>query len=295
MLEAESFHSTIQSETQIASRPSRRLLRQWRLVIIGGSILLVILLVSLLAPVISPYDKFHADLGARLKLPGSPGHLLGTDRQGKDILSQLILGAPLSLFIAIVPVSVAGAIGVVLGAVAGYIRHPIEDIILRSMDVLFGLPPIMLAIAIAATLGPSLLNMVIAMTVILIPPMTRVVYQEVVSTRNALFISAARSLGYRDGRIIFHHILPNVVAPVIAYATGLSGLMIVFGAGLSFLGLGVQPPEPDWGRMMNEGQGVLPVAPHVSTLPGLAIFIVAIAFNLLGEGLRDVLDPHRQP
>jgi peptide/nickel transport system permease protein len=162
---------------------------------------------------------------------------------------------------------------------------------MRSIDVVFGLPPILLAIAVAATLSPGLINLVISLTIVLIPPMTRVTYQVITTLRVQSFIEAARASGASTRQIIFHHLLPNSLAPVLAYGASLAGSMVVFGAGISFIGLGIQPPQADWGRMINDGREVLDLHPHVSTLPGLAIFILAAGFNFLADGLRDLLDP----
>jgi peptide/nickel transport system permease protein len=166
-----------------------------------------------------------------------------------------------------------------------------DTLIMRGMDIVFGLPPILLAIAVAATLGPGLTNLVLSLTIVLVPPMTRVTYQVVVSVKEQPFVEAARAAGASTRQIIFHQILPNSLAPTIAYAASLAGAMVVFGAGISFIGLGIQPPEADWGRMINDGREVLDLQPHVSTLPGLAIFVLAAGFNFLGDGLRDLLDP----
>jgi len=186
-------------------------------------------------------------------------------------------GARSSLAIAVLPLAIAGTLGLLLGSIAGYVGKLWETIIMRSMDIVFGLPPILLAIAVAATMGPGLFNLVISLSIVLIPPMTRVTYQVV----NTL----------KEPRIIIDQIIPNSLAPVIAYGASLAGSMVVFGAGISFIGLGIQPPQADWGRMINDGREVLDLHPHVSTLPGLAIFILAAGFNFLGDGLRDLLDP----
>jgi ABC-type dipeptide/oligopeptide/nickel transport system permease subunit len=227
----------------------------------------------------------------RLKGIGAPGHLLGADQQGRDVLSRLMWGARSSFAIAVLPLTISGVLGLVLGSLAGYLGRLPETLIMRSMDVVFGLPPILLAIAIAATLGPGLVNLVISLTIVLIPPMTRVTQQVVTMLKEQAFVEAARVSGATSTRIIFDQILPNSLAPVLAYATSLAGAIVVFGAGVSFIGLGIQPPEADWGRMINDRREVLDLHPHVSTLPGLAIFALAAGFNLLGDGLRDLLDP----
>jgi len=286
--------STSPGSTQGESNdPWRRLrvLKNHKSIVAGAIIVSLVVLAALLAPVLSPYDPIEGHPIDRLKGIGTPGYLLGADQQGRDMLSRLMWGARSSLAIAVVPLAVAGLIGLVLGSVAGYSGRIVETLIMRGMDIVFGLPPILLAIAVAATLGPGLVNLMISLTIVLIPPMTRVTYQVVVILKEQTFIEAARASGASSFKIIFNQILPNSVAPVIAYATSLAGAILVFGAGISFIGLGIQPPEADWGRMINDGRSMLDLKPHVSTLPGLAIFVLAAGFNFLGDGLRDLLDP----
>ena len=268
-----------------------RLVNAHRSILAGAAIVGLVGLVALFAPVLSPDSPVHVHPLDRLQGIGTPGHLLGADQQGRDVMTRLMWGARSSLAIAVIPLGIAGMIGLVLGAVAGYLGGVPETLIMRSMDVVFGLPPLLLAIAIAATLGPGLVDLLISLTIVLIPPMTRVTYQVVVTLKNLPYVEAARMAGAGPFRIIFDQIVPNSLAPVIAYAASLAGAIVVFGAGISFIGLGIQPPEADWGRMINDGREVLNLHPHVSTLPGLAIFILAAGFNLLGDGLRDLLDP----
>jgi peptide/nickel transport system permease protein len=267
------------------------LLKSHRATLAGALIVGLIAFVALFAPLLSPDSPTHVHPLDRLKGIGAPGHLLGADQQGRDVLTRLMWGARSSLMIAVVPLGIAGAIGLGLGAVAGYLGRVAETLIMRSMDVVFGLPPLLLAIAIAATLGPGLIDLLISLTIVLIPPMTRVTYQVVTTLKQLPYVEAARVAGAGPWRIIFDQLLPNSLAPVIAYATSLAGAIVVFGAGISFIGLGIQPPQADWGRMINDGREVLNLHPHVSTLPGLAIFVLAAGFNLLGDGLRDLLDP----
>lgn len=268
-----------------------RALKNHKSIVAGAVIISVVVLAALLAPVLSPYDPTEVHPLDRLKGIGTPGYLLGADQQGRDMLSRLMWGARSSLAIAVVPLAVSGIIGLILGSVAGYMGRIPETLIMRGMDVVFGLPPILLAIAVAATLGPGLGNLILSLTIVLIPPMTRVTYQVVVILKQQAFVEAARAAGASTPRIILDQILPNSIAPVIAYAASLAGAIVVFGAGISFIGLGIQPPEADWGRMINDGREVLDLKPHLSTLPGLAIFVLAAGFNFLGDGLRDLLDP----
>jgi peptide/nickel transport system permease protein len=252
---------------------------------------LVVVVAALFAPLLSPYPPNQPHIMARLAPPGSEGFLLGTDGQGRDMLSRLIFGTRTSLALGLVPVSTGALIGLILGCIAAYLGRLVDVVVMRGLDVFFGLPPVLLAILVAACLGPGLLNMLIAITVVIIPPMSRVAYQNVLAVKEQPFIEAARASGAGNGRILLRHVVPSTLPPMIAYGTSLSGLMIVFGAGLSFVGLGIQPPTSDWGRMINDGRIVLPTAPHVATLPGIAIFALASAFNILGDALRDILDP----
>jgi ABC-type dipeptide/oligopeptide/nickel transport system permease subunit len=284
---------SVGNPSMLLRMPSRRLqlLRNRKAVVAGALIVGLVVFVAAFAPLLSPYSPTQVHPLDRLKDIGSPHHLLGADQQGRDVLSRLMWGARSSLVIAVFPLTIAGILGLLLGSVAGYVGRTTEALIMRGMDIVFGLPPILLAIAVAATLGPGLVNLVISLTIVLIPPMTRVTYQVVTLLKEQLFVEAARLAGASTFQIIFDQILPNSLAPVVAYGASLAGAIVVFGAGISFIGLGIQPPEADWGRMINDGREVLDLHPHVSTLPGLAIFLLASGFNLLGDGLRDLLDP----
>jgi ABC-type dipeptide/oligopeptide/nickel transport system permease subunit len=268
-----------------------RFSRNNKSIVAGAVIVAFIALVAIFAPVFSPYSPIKGAPLDRLQDIGSVGHILGADQQGRDMLSRLMWGSRSSLAIAVVPLTIAGIIGLVLGAIAGYVGKLAETLVMRSMDVVFGLPPILLAIAIAATLGPGLVNLIISLTIVLVPPMTRVTFQVVTTLKEQPYVEAAKVAGASSRQIIIDQILPNSLAPVLAYATSLAGAMVVFGAGISFIGLGIQPPQADWGRMINDGREVLDLHPHVSTLPGLAIFLLAAGFNFLGDGMRDLLDP----
>jgi peptide/nickel transport system permease protein len=268
-----------------------RFSRNNKSIVAGAVIVAFIAFIAIFAPVLSPYSPTKGAPLERLQGIGSPGHILGADQQGRDVLSRLMWGSRSSLAIAVVPLTIAGIIGLVLGAIAGSVGKLAETLIMRSMDVVFGLPPILLAIAIAATLGPGLVNLIISLTIVLLPPMTRVTFQVVTTLKEQPYVEAAKVAGASARQIIIDQILPNSLAPVLAYATSLAGAMVVFGAGISFIGLGIQPPQADWGRMINDGREVLDLHPHVSTLPGLAIFLLAAGFNFLGDGMRDVLDP----
>ena len=283
--------------TRQARRRGGGLVRAWRnavrhqSIVIGLATVLFVIFIAIFAPELAPYSPIKGQPLDRLKDIGAAGHILGADQQGRDVLSRLMYGARSSLVIAVVPLTIAGCIGLMLGSFAAYNGRFADTVVMRSMDVLFGLPPILLAIALAATLEPGIINLVISMTIVLLPPMTRVTHQVVAQLKQSAFVEAAQAAGASSRQIVFGQILPNAFAPVLAYGTSLAGAMVVFGAGISFIGLGIQPPEADWGRMINDGREVLDLHPHVSTLPGLAIFVLAAGFNFIGDGLRDLLDP----
>jgi peptide/nickel transport system permease protein len=257
----------------------------------GGAIILLFATVAVFAPVLSPDNPTVGNFSQILKPPLSSGHLLGTDTLGRDVLSRLLWGARPSLVMIVVPIGISVLVGLVLGAFAAVSGWVGRTLVNRGLDVLLGLPPVLLAILVAASIGSGLRNLVIAITVVLVAPMTRVAYQAANVVKSQPYIEAAQAAGARRHQLILGQYIPNMLPPVIAYAASLASLMVVLGAGLSFLGLGIQPPEADWGQMINEGQLVLPTSPWVATIPGLAIFVLAIGCNLLGDSLRDLLDP----
>lgn len=245
---------------------------------------------ALLAPVVSPYPPNDMDMKARLQGP-SGEHLMGTDSYGRDILSRIIYGSRISLFVGFVAVGIGAIFGGVLGAVGGYYGGTTDDAIMRCMDVLLAVPAMILAIAIVGALGTNLLNLMIAVGVSQVPRYARIVRASTLSTRGQEFVEAARAIGASDLRIILENILPNCMAPVIVQSTLGVASAILTAAALSFLGLGVQPPTPEWGSMLSAGRQFLRQAPHITLFPGLAIATVVLALNILGDGLRDSLDP----
>jgi peptide/nickel transport system permease protein len=251
------------------------------------------LLVSLFAPWIAPCDPNAAtDPSLRLAPPGTPGHWLGLDGQGRDLLSRLVWGGRESLLSTIAPVFVAVLLSLALGLYAGYTRGRWSALVMRVVDILFAFPMVLLAIGLATALGPGFKTVALTIVFSATPYLTRVVYAGVRAERDKEYVEAARALGARTPTVLFAEILPNVATAAVVYGTTLVGSMIVFLSGLSFLGLGTQPPTADWGRMVSEGAQVLVLdAAHVATVPALAIVSVALAFNWLGNGLRDVLDP----
>lgn len=268
-----------------------RSLKRDKFALLGGAVVLLTFFMAVAAPVISPHDPLAQNSQIRLSPIGADSHLLGTDGNGRDILSRLIYGSRTALMVAIVPVLVASLTGLIIGLSAGYFGGWIDSILMRFADILFAFPAILLAIAIVAALGPALLNAMMALAIVFIPAFARLVRASVLTLRNRDYVVAARASGATPRRIIGRHVLINVVPTIIVFATLQTGQMIIFGSALSFLGLGVQPPTADWGSMANDGRNSMLIAPWVTTIPGIAIFLVAVGFNLLGDGLRDALDP----
>ena len=266
-----------------------------RLALAGIVVIVVVAAASAAAPLISPYDPAVADAEAgRLAPIGTPGHFLGTDGGGRDILSRLIWGGRVSISIAVLPVLVSAIGGLVLGLAAGMSGKRVSGVIMRTMDVLFAFPAVLLALAVATVLGPGMMNVMMAIGIVSIPYMARVVYVETLSVRASDYVEAARVCGTPMLRLLAREIVPNVIPSLIVYATIGIGGTIVLAAGLSFLGVGVQPPTPDWGIMTADGRIVLRNLPHVATIPGVVVLIVALAFNVAGDGIRDAMDPRRR-
>ena len=261
-----------------------------RLGLIGGGILCMLLLMALLAPVLAPYDPLAQDLYQRLQ-PPSADHWFGTDDFGRDILSRIVYGSRISLRIGLIAISLALTGGTLFGLVAGYRGGMVDMLIMRSMDLMLAFPSILLAIAIVAVIGPGIENAILAVSIVLVPQFARLVRSSVLTVREATYVEAARALGATESRLLFYSILPNCTAPLIVQTTLGMGTAILDAAGLSFLGLGAQPPVPEWGAMLSGGRELLLRAPWVMTFPGLAIFAVVLGLNLFGDGLRDALDP----
>ena len=265
-------------------------LRRNRLAIFGLFIMLLLLLTALFAPLLAPYHYATQSLADAFD-PPSRQHLLGTDEFGRDILSRIIYGAQVSLQVGVFAVSLAMVSGGVLGAIAGYYGGRLDGVIMRFMDVLLSIPQILLAITIAAALGPGLLNLTIAVGVAALPTFARIVRGAVLSIVGEEYIEAARCMGASDAWIIAKHILPNCSAPIIVQGTLRVAQAILAAAALSFLGLGIQPPFPEWGGMLAGARGYLRDYAYMAIFPGLAIMITIMALNFLGDGLRDAMDP----
>lgn len=256
----------------------------------GLIIIIMLIIVAAIAPVLAPYDPFETNILFRYKAPSSE-HLLGTDGMGRDILSRIIYGSRISLQVGLISVALALILGVSFGLIAGYYGGKLDMLIMRFMDIMLAFPSILLAIAIVAILGPQLKNAMLAIGIINVPRFARIVRSSVLSIKESEYISAARALGAGDLRIIFKHLLPNAMAPLIVQTTLSIATAILEAAALSFLGLGAQPPSPEWGAMLSDARSSLQKAPWVATFPGLAIVFGVLGFNLLGDGLRDALDP----
>jgi peptide/nickel transport system permease protein len=253
-------------------------------------LLALIVVMALAAPLIAPYDPTAASVFARLKSPGYPGHWLGTDEVGRDLWSRILYGGRLSLLCGVAPVAFALAIGGSLGLVAGYRGGIVNSLVMRGMDVLYAFPSILLAIAICGMLGSGLGNTILALTITFIPPIVRITETVTAQVRSFEFVEAARASGARPLSIIHFHILNNVLGPILVYATSLISISIILAAGLSFLGLGVTPPDAEWGLMLNNLRQAIWVNPLVAALPGVMIFITSMSFNLLSDGLRSAMD-----
>jgi peptide/nickel transport system permease protein len=263
-------------------------------VVIPGAFLAIVILAAIFAPLVAPYGPTTGSISQRLMAVGSSGHLLGTDGQGRDILSRLIWGARPTLLEGIVPVVVAGVIGTVLGMVASLSGRKIHTLIMRTLDVLYSFPAVLLAIALAAALGAGVVNAIVALTIVLVAPIARVAETEVARMRSADFMEAARASGASWPRIARRQVLPIIAPVLLVYCTALVGLAIVFAGGLSFLGLGIAPPHPEWGSMLNDLDQDLYNQPVLALIPAAAIFLTSVAFNVLGDGLRDLLDIHSE-
>lgn len=279
-----------QMETVSPWRDAWRRLRKNRFAMAGMIIILFFLILALIAPLLTSYSYYEQNLANRL-LPPSGEHWMGTDDLGRDILTRIAYGARVSLQVGFFAVIGALVFGTFLGIIAGYFGRWVDMIISRIFDILLAFPSILLAIAIVAILGASLQNALIAIAIINIPIFGRIVRSRVISLRAEEYIMAAKAQGMKNGRIIFHHILPNSITPIIVQATLGFGTAILEAAALGFLGLGAQPPTPEWGQMLASSREFIQLAPWTLIMPGVSIMLVVLGFNLVGDGLRDVLDP----
>jgi peptide/nickel transport system permease protein len=283
------------ADAAVGERPWRLALRrlaQRRAALIGLAVVLFFIAIAVAAPLLAPYDPLATDWRA-VRKPPSALHFFGTDELGRDVLARLIWGARASLMAGLVSVSIAVVVAVPLGLVSGYLGGAVDGLMMRIVDAMLAIPFLILAIALAAFLGPNLTNAMIAIGVAQTPIFIRLTRGQVLVVRHENYIEAARAIGNPGRRIILRHILPNVLAPILVQATLAIAAAIIAEATLSFLGLGQQPPAPSWGSMLNTATRFLAQAPWMAIWPGLAIFTLVLSFNLLGDGLRDALDPRR--
>ncbi|MBG9445313.1 hypothetical protein ABE66_11750 [Cytobacillus firmus] len=263
---------------------------QSKSVLIGGAFVLVVVICAIFAPVISTHDPYEMNMSERLLTPMEDGHILGTDQYGRDLFSRIIYGARVSLEVGLVSVVLAMVIGVTLGLVSGYYGGWVDTLIMRVVDIFLSFPVLLLAIALVAALGPGIENVILALGFVYWTNYARIVRANVLAIKEEEYIQAAKTIGSNDFRIIFLNVLPNCLAPIVVVATLGLGTAIVSEATLSFLGLGIQPPESSWGWTLAFGMKFIREAPHLSVYPGLAIMFTVLGFNLLGDGIRDLTD-----
>lgn len=293
-------HEGLSSSLPEQAPPATRVRGYWRSVgfrlrhdpatLAFAAVVLLIVLAGLLAPALAPFDPYKESIIGRLKPFGWRGHLLGTDELGRDMLSRLLYGGRVSLVMGVVPVLIASLIGGLLGVVAGFLGGRTNTGIMRTMDVFYAFPSVLLAVAIAGAMGGGMANGMLALSLVFIPPMCRVAETATAQVRALDFIEAARASGAGTVTIIRYHVLGNVLGPVFIYASSLVSVSILLASGLSFLGLGVRPPIPDWGLMLSTLRQSIYVVPYVCALPGMAIFVTSICFNLVSDGLRAAMD-----
>lgn len=261
-----------------------------KMALIGAAIVFLFILIAILAPYIAPYDFKEQNMNNRLQSPNGE-HWFGTDEFGRDIFSRVIYGARISLWVGFISVLGSMLVGSLLGIIAGYFGKWVDTIISRVFDVMLAFPSILLAIAIVAVLGPSLQNALIAIAIINIPNFGRLIRSRVLSVKEEEYIVAAKAIGMSETRILFHHVLPNSMSPIIVQSSLAIGTAIIEAAALGFLGLGAEAPNPEWGKMLSDGKALLIQAPWTMIFPGLTIMLTVLGFNLMGDGLRDALDP----
>ena len=269
-----------------------RRLRRDRMAMLGLAILCVMIILALAADLIADYDTavIGMNMRERLQTP-SARHWFGTDGYGRDVFARIIHGSRLSLSLSIFAMAAAVAIGSLIGSVAGYYGGRVDNLLMRLMDILLAIPPMLMSISIVAALGHSMVNLMIALSLAYIPVFARVIRSSILSVKGQEFIEAAKACGTSDARIIWRHIIPNAIGPIIVQATLAMGSTILIISSLSFMGMGIQPPQPEWGTMLYEGRDLIRTSPYLVIIPGIAIALAVLSLNLLGDGLRDALDP----
>ena len=267
-------------------------LRRDRMAMLGLAILLVMILLAVMADFIADYDTavIGMNMRERLQTP-SAAHWFGTDGYGRDVFARIVHGSRLSLSLSIFAMAAAVAIGSIIGAVSGYYGGRVDNVLMRAMDILLAIPPMLMSISIVAALGHSMVNLMIALSLAYIPVFARVIRSSILSVKGQEFIEAAKACGTSDARIIARHIIPNAIGPIIVQATLAMGSTILIISSLSFMGMGIQPPQPEWGTMLYEGRDLIRTSPYLVIFPGIAIALAVLSLNLLGDGLRDALDP----
>lgn len=267
-------------------------LRRNRLAMLGLALMSAILLLAVFADVIADYDTkvVGMNMAERLQTP-SAKHWFGTDGYGRDVFARIIHGSRLSLSLSIISMMIAVAIGSMIGAISGYFGGRVDDVLMRLMDMLLAIPPMLMSISIVAALGRSMSNLMLALALAYMPVFARVIRSSILSVKDQEFVEAARACGTSDARIILRHIIPNAVGPIIVQATLAMGSSILTISSLSFMGMGIQPPQPEWGTMLYEGRDLIRTSPYLVIFPGAAIAVSVLSLNLLGDGLRDALDP----
>ncbi len=286
--------NTLQHSATEIRTPLSEFIRKFKkqtLAMWAGAFVLFLVLIAIFAPWLVPFDPENFFDYDRINEGPSTLHWMGVDSLGRDIFSRIIMGTRISLAAGFISVALGAAVGTILGLLAGYYEGWTDRLVMRISDVLLAFPGILLAIGVIAVLGPSMINVIIAVAVFSIPAFARLVRGNTLALKNMTYVEAARSLGASDFSIIFKHILPGTISPIIVYGTMRIGTSIITAASLSFIGLGAQPPTPEWGAMLNEARADIALAPHIALFPALAIFFTVLAFNLLGDGLRDALDP----
>ena len=281
---------TIKKRSQLKSIFFR--FKKNKLAMFGLIVLIILTLVAIFADFIADYDNeaISQNMQIRLQTP-SKEHIFGTDHYGRDIFARIVFGTRISLFVGIISIVASLAVGAIIGAIAGYYGGKIDNVIMRIMDVLLAIPQTLMAISIVAALGPGIFNLLLAMSISSVPRFARIVRSSILSISDQEFIEAARACGTSDVRIIGKHIIPNAIGPIIVQATLNMASTIIGISGLSFIGLGVEPPIPEWGSMLSEGKTQMRYYPHLVIIPGIAIVFAVMALNLIGDGLRDSLDP----
>lgn len=267
-------------------------LRRNRLAMLGLALMSAILLLAVFADVIADYDTkvVGMNMVERLQTP-SAKHWFGTDGYGRDVFARIIHGSRLSLSLSIISMLIAVAVGSMIGAISGYFGGRVDDVLMRLMDMLLAIPPMLMSISIVAALGRSMANLMLALALAYMPVFARVIRSSILSVKDQEFVEAARACGTSDARIILRHIIPNAVGPIIVQATLAMGSSILTISSLSFMGMGIQPPQPEWGTMLYEGRDLIRTSPYLVIFPGAAIAVSVLSLNLLGDGLRDALDP----